>query len=120
MKYTILFFSLLSFDARSELFFHKFNNGSARKIKIEKLNGFHVNHECINNKQECLQLILKPLGQKTKQTQDVLGNPASDFCEFNNGNSEILRDKKNNEYDYCVLKNKYYVDSWDFFNLNKK
>jgi hypothetical protein len=35
-----------------------------------------------------------PAETKTKQTQDVLGNPASDLYKSKNGNSEILRDKK--------------------------
>lgn len=126
MRFALLLLSIFSFKARSEVFTHKFSKAPAREIKIEQLNGFHVNDECIKNKKECLSLILRPFKEdpiksaKTKQAPHVLGNPASDFCKVNHGNSEILQDKKNNEYDYCVFKDKYFVDSWDFFSLNKQ
>lgn len=117
MKYLFLLFIFVSITAKSEVFTHKFSKGPARKIKIEKLSGFHVNSKCIENKNECLALISKP---KKGETQNLSGNPASDFCSANNGKSEILRDSKNNEYDFCVLNDKYFVDSWDFYSLNKK
>lgn len=124
MKKLLLLINLISFNAQAEVLFHKINKGPAKKIKITKLNGFHVNDECLKNKAECLSLIsnLPKMPMKTPEVKDprVLGNPASDFCSANNGSAEILQDKRNNEYEYCVLKEKYLVDSWDFYSLNKK
>jgi putative hemolysin len=121
MKFSFLFLSILSFSAKAEVFTHKISSSPAREIKIEKLNGLHVNIECIQNKNECLSLVKTSVkNSKTKKESHVLGNPASDFCIANNGKSEILKDKNNNEYDYCIFKDKYFVDSWNFYSLNKK
>jgi putative hemolysin len=94
-------------------------------MKISKLNGFHVNNECLKNKTECLLLIsnlpkVEVIKNDERKDPQVLGNPASDFCSANKGSAEILHDKKNNEYEYCVLKEIYFVDAWDFYSLNKK
>lgn len=120
MKYTVLLFLFLSHSLSAEILIHKYSKNASKKIKIEKLNGFHVNDVCIKHKQECLPLLKPAKVQQTKASgSGVLGNPASDFCQTHQGVSEILHDKKNNEYDYCLLKGKYLVDSWDFYSLNK-
>lgn len=125
MNHSFLLLFFFALNVRAEVLLHKSSNAPAKKINIEKLNGLHVNIECIQNKKECLTFITNskktdPASiSQTKQFQHVLGNPASNFCETNKGSSEILSDLKNNEYDYCVFENKYFVDSWDFYRLNK-
>ena len=109
----------------AEEFTHKLALGSEKKIEISLLKKFHVNSECIKNQQDCLNLLKVPttstsVNKIIKQDKQVRGNPASDFCNFKEGKSEILRDQKNNEYDYCLLSDKYLVDSWDFYTQNKK
>lgn len=125
LGFSLIFYQFLSTNLFAEEFTHKFDHVPARKINIELLKGYHVNSECHKNKKECLALITVPSdvpssGTKSNKSVHLRGNPASDFCESRSGKSEILRDVKNNEYDYCVLKDKYFVDSWDFYSQNKK
>ena len=49
-----------------------------------------------------------------------IGNPASIFCSRGGGLSVILEDKNHNEYDFCKISEKYFVDSWDLYKWYKK
>lgn len=102
--------------AETELFFTPEKN-QIQKIKFDKLNGVLVNDLCLKEKKECLKLIEAIKKNKIESVKSdkkaPLGNPASTNCEAHGGQSEILRDAKHNEYDFCVLNKKYFVDSWD-------
>jgi len=115
---------LISTHAYCEIFVQDLSKGKTLKIDIQLLNGLHVNKECVDHKKECLKYILELSNKSTslskKEHSLVLGNPASTFCNNNKGKSEILRDSKNNEYDYCVLKEKYIIDSWDLYHHSQK
>lgn len=112
---------LVSFVSHAEVLTLKIGEGNEKKINVEKLESFHVNDECIKEKKKCLALLKIPKKTiTTKASHDLAGNPASLFCRDQNGKAEILHDSKNNEYDYCVLDNKYFIDSWDFYSSNHK
>lgn len=99
----------------------KTDSKTTKKFVISRLEGMQVNNTCIKEKSHCLEVLSKPKREIIKKDSDgPIGNPASDFCLSSNGASAILEDKKHNEYDYCVLENKYYVDSWDFFKKYRK
>lgn len=125
--FAVLLF-LTSTISKAEVLIHHFGQKQKREIKVQKLNGMNVNDECIKSKSECLSLLsISKKNEKDKSpkipdslVKHPVGNPASDFCEAHNGNSAILHDQKNNEYDYCLMKGKYFVDSWDFYNVNNK
>lgn len=118
----ILFFSLISNLLQAEVMTHYFSQKEKRLINIEKLNGMNVNDECLKNKSECRALltITKPSKKTDSKTNHPRGNPASEYCESIQGNPAILHDQKNNEYDYCLLKGKYFVDSWDLYKASTK
>jgi hypothetical protein len=114
-------FCLLSLESQAEIMMLKTDQISVKKIEIKKLESFHVNDDCIKEKKKCLALLNIPKKNiLLKGNFNLAGNPASLFCREQSGKSEILYDSKNNEYDYCVLNNKYFVDSWDFYNKNQK
>ncbi len=94
---------------------------TVKKIDVSELQGVHVNSECLREKNHCLKILSqeKKVLPK-KRTDQTIGNPASDFCHSAVGSSIILEDKKHSEYDYCLLEDKYFVDSWDFFKKYKK
>lgn len=127
MKYisaSFIFFTLFSSSALviAEEFTSNFTRGFTKNIDIELLNGMHVNSLCLKNKVECLSLLKKQTSVKNspKSQGHVLGNPASIFCNSIGGKSEILKDKKNNEYDFCVLNDKYFIDSWDLYKTYRE
>lgn len=94
---------------------------TVKKFNISKLHGIQVNSECIRNKSHCLKLLSQEkIAVDNKRSDGTIGNPASDYCHSAGGSSEILEDKKHNEYDYCVFEDKYYVDSWDFYKKYKR
>jgi putative hemolysin len=113
----LLLLILVSTNIRAEEYFFTPERNKTIKIKFEKLNGVLVNDLCLKEKKECLKLIdsIKKNKIETVKTDKKapLGNPASTNCEAHQGQSEILRDAKHNEYDFCVLDKKYFVDSWD-------
>lgn len=114
----LIIFSISGLSMAEDLFFTPERN-KIEKIKFEKMNGVLVNDLCLKEKKECSKLIEEIKKNKIDRKKEKaakkepLGNPASTNCEANNGQSEILRDDKHNEYDFCLLKKKYFVDSWD-------
>lgn len=92
-----------------------------KKIQFQKLEGLTVNAECAREAKLCLELISKaPVKTETPGPLGTLGNPASKYCGSKGGASVILEDKGHNQYDYCVFKEKYLVDSWDLYRKEKK
>lgn len=117
-----LFLSITSNLLQAEVMTHYFSQKEKRQITIEKHKGMSVNDECLKNLSECMAL-LTPVKRANKSASKInhpRGNPASDFCESIKGNPAILHDQKNNEYDYCLIKGKYFVDSWDLYKANSK
>jgi len=114
-KYTITFFFLLSsFAIKAEVFTWATEKNKEQKVEIKKLDGILVNDECFSNKTVCLKIIaaVKKDKSQKKPEKGPLGNPASTKCSMNKGQSEILRDGKHNEYDFCLFEQKYLIDSW--------
>lgn len=107
----LLFISSL----KAEVFTWANEKKSVQKIQIEILNGMKVNSTCFKEKIACLKILdsIQKTHIELKIEKGPLGNPASAYCESHNGQPEILRDAKNNEYDFCLLDKKYLVDSWD-------
>lgn len=114
----ILFFFLFfqTFALLAEEFTFHLSKTKSTKISIQRLNGIQVNAECLKEKKACLKIIdaaKKRKADMKKNKEGAFGNPASLNCEAHQGDPEILTDKKNNEYDYCLFDNKFLLDSWD-------
>lgn len=65
-------------------------------------------------------MTLKKMPSKYSQNTDQKGNPASDYCKNLKGKNEILKDKNNNEWDFCELKNGIVIDSWALYKRFKE
>lgn len=115
MKTFFLLLISFSFAVKAEVFTYWPDQKTEQKIKMTKLNGMTVNEVCMKEKKACLKIIESVIKNRVEKKTEAgpLGNPASINCEANKGQSEVLRDSKNNEYDFCLLEKKYLVDSWD-------
>lgn len=115
MMKIIILLSLVSLVLHAEEFIFYSDSNKSEKISIQRLNGLHVNARCLKEKKDCLKVIesIKKDKVELKNVKGPLGNPASINCKTHHGQSEILRDHQNNEYDYCLLEKKYLIDSWD-------
>lgn len=93
------------------------DNKTVKKIRISKLSGLNVNEDCFAEKEKCLKSIeaFRKSKVEKKENKTETGNPASVYCEERMGQSEILRDSKQNEYDFCLIEKKYLIDSWSLF-----
>jgi len=111
---TILLFLFSSTYLKAEVFTWATEKNKELKVEIQKLDNILVNEECIKNKTICKKIIdeVKKNKSETKPEKGPLGNPASTKCSLNKGQSEILRDNKHNEYDFCLFEQKYLIDSW--------
>lgn len=113
---TLLFADVFRFDLDKK-------SKTVEMVKLEKLN---VSKNCYDASKLCLITINKFVEKIKKNTniesshQKTYGHPASIFCQKIEGNSVIVFDKENNQYDLCLINNTYYIDSWDLFNQYKK
>lgn len=115
MKALPLFLLLTcSTSALAEVFTWTNEPGKKVSVQITKFEGVLVNEECAQNKVTCQKLISSARKQKAPRPKEKgpLGNPASQNCSFHQGQSEILRDEKHNDYDFCLFEGKYLIDSW--------
>jgi putative hemolysin len=92
------------------------------KINLVELDGMLVNEKCKNDSINCFKTLmtLKKMPSKFSQNTDQKGNPASDYCKKLKGKNEILKDKNNNEWDFCELKNGFVIDSWALYKRFKE
>lgn len=113
---------LLSTPGFSKELFFNINNKTQKKISIMQVDNLDMNSTCAKNKKKCMQVITKSImtPKKIKDDHLTIGNPASDFCQANEGHSAILEDEKHNQYDYCIFNNIYFIDSWNFFKKYNK
>ncbi len=116
MKNLILI-SLLSLTANS--FAKEFALDTGEKIikyNIVKVNNISVDDKCAKDIQKCMAY--KAVKKKAKipaksETATLIGHPASKKCLNKGGAPLVLTDKLNNEYDFCIFKDKTLVNSWD-------
>lgn len=83
------------------------------------VDGLNVSESCSKNKKSCWKYFDQKVKNPHVKTK-LKGNPASIFCGEINGVSAIVKDSKNNEYDFCRFQKDYYVDSWDLFKRRNK
>lgn len=117
--FSFCFMALFSQAAKAQVMTFHPDSKTEKKIKISKLNGLNVSEDCLSEKEKCQKSI--EAFRKTKAalsaSRTEAGNPASAYCEARSGQSEILRDNKNNEYDFCLIEKKYLIDSWDLYKM---
>lgn len=76
-----------------------------------------VSKNCL--KSECEALKSHSLKEVKTDSGKWIGNPASAFCEKSGGKYIIGKLPSGDEDGLCVLKDKSYILSWDFYYRNK-
>lgn len=100
----------------------EFTKHDDSKINLVDLDGMVVNEKCKNDSLKCFKTLmaLKKSPQKFIQNNDQKGSPASDYCKSLNGKNEILKDKNNNDWEFCELKSGIMIDSWALYKRFKE
>ncbi|KHD88562.1 MAG: hypothetical protein OM95_08645 [Bdellovibrio sp. ArHS] len=125
MKLLILLYCLvLSFSAYAENISLKMYSSKTKKyeeVKIFTQDGLKISSNCIKKgKPDCEALRVGLGSAKEKPQGPVLGNPAARYCAAFNAGNRILKDEKNNEYDYCVFSDGSMIDSWSLYYRHHK
>jgi putative hemolysin len=116
-NYLFFFIFILSFSSllADEYLRHTANN-KIGSIDIYSVDNLHMNKLCSEEINKCLLYLRAAKGNTKRQLNpEHSPNLASDFCKKAGGHSEIFSDRKNSQYDFCVFKNGYIIDSWEYF-----
>lgn len=98
----------------TELFLPSKGDEKASSVKILKINGISVSQNCADQQEICFAALNKLVtSESSKPSFDI--DPASKFCEDNQGETIILSDKDANKYTYCYLNSDYYFDAWALY-----
>lgn len=109
-----MIYLLLSFFAfAKEQDLKMFNKGKYESVQIKKIENVRVAN-CKNKNCQALKA-LKKKPTPTPKKNVVSSNPSSAHCWDAGGKPRILKDKKNNEIDYCLFKDGSMVDGWDLY-----
>lgn len=105
--------------AESDLKLKYFVNNAYTSVQTQKVGTFRVNDVCSKNP-KCKALTVgrgKPVQiQKTKAA--FVGNSGANYCWDVGAKNRILKDEKNNQYDYCVFEDGSMIDAWDLFSAH--
>jgi hypothetical protein len=111
---------LLSTSAlHAEVFTHQYERNKSEKIQMVLVDGMNISESCSKNIKSCWKYFNQKIKNSHVKTK-LKGHPASIFCSEVNGISLIVRDSKNNEYDFCKFETDFYVDSWDLLERRNK
>lgn len=125
MKVTIMFLTayLLSLTCAAEVYTMALPD---RRIKIETQSHsqVEVTKSCFSKKSKSLECdAYKALSKKVEMKKPdipLAGHPAAFYCGSAGGLNRILKDSKNNEYDFCEFKDGSMINSWHLYNKAKK
>lgn len=115
-----LFFAAVAgfaFAANSPLKLRYFQNESYKQVVTEKVGQFRVDEKCAKSS-SCKSLQIAKGGpykiHKTKAS--FIGNPAANYCWDVGAKNRVLKDEKNNQYDYCVFEDGSIIDAWTLYS----
>lgn len=115
----LLVISLSSFAANSDLKLKYFTNNSYILVTTKKIGAFQVNDLCQKNSSCKALQIAKGKPFKIQPTKaPFLGNPAANYCWDAGAKNRILKDEKNNQYDYCVFDDGSMIDAWNLYSAH--
>ncbi|WP_295900349.1 DUF333 domain-containing protein [uncultured Bdellovibrio sp.] len=96
-----------------------FVNNAYTQVQTKKIDKFRVNDLCVK-KQNCKAMLTakgKPF--KVQQTKaPFTGNPGANYCWDVGAKNRVLKDDKNNQYDFCVFDDGSMVDAWDLYQAH--
>jgi putative hemolysin len=94
------------------------------KIETRSHDGIELTNSCFAKKTKTPQCeAFKALNRKVEVKRPnvpLAGHPAAFYCGSAGGLNRILKDSKNNEYDFCEFKDGSMINSWHLYNKSKK
>ena len=92
------------------------DEGKEVSIEMKKTGKFLVDEKCFNQQKNCLSL--KSVGKFSgvKRTPaELVGHPASQHCSDLGGEVLVLRDKDQNQWNFCKFGDGSMIESWSLF-----
>jgi len=92
-------------------------NSCVVKEQAPQCEGIICSQVCEPGTLDCMQgsCICENNQCSTTIEQSEIANPASVYCEENNGTLEIRSDEQGNQYGICILANGTECDEWKYF-----
>lgn len=99
--------------------FGKFNFKTPTQVQTQKIGNFRINDLCVK-KQNCkAMLVAKGKPFKVQETKaPFVGNPGANYCWDVGAKNRVLKDEKNNQYDFCVFEDGSMIDAWDLYRAH--
>lgn len=97
-----------------------------KKLKIEttSISGVEVSATCFIKKGKThpceAYSALKKVVKAKNSDVPLAGHPAAFYCGSAGGLNRILKDSKNNEYDFCEFKDGSMINSWHLYKKAKR
>ncbi|NUN05089.1 MAG: DUF333 domain-containing protein [Bdellovibrio sp.] len=96
--------------------FKYYVNGQYKSIVIVKIDGLNFNSSCLKETSCKALRISRGVAFKIHETNSSLaGNPGANYCWDVGAKNRILKDSKNNEYDFCVFDDGSMIDAWNLY-----
>ncbi|GEM_PF-655587 len=98
--------------------------GKMVRVTTQNVGGVEVSKGCLNKKGkqpacDAYKALSKKASPKSANVP-LAGHPAAFYCGSAGGLNRILKDSKNNEYDFCEFKDGSMINSWHLYNKAKK
>lgn len=97
--------------------FRYFTNGNYTNVEIVNIANLKVNEFC-RSKAKCKAVIVangKPF-KAERSSGPVYHNAGASYCWDVGAKNRILKDAKNNEYDFCVFDDGSMIDAWNLYS----
>ncbi|WP_413612888.1 DUF333 domain-containing protein [Bdellovibrio sp. HCB-110] len=116
---SLIFLSSLAFTAGTDLKLKYFVNNAYTQVQTQKIGNFRINDLCVK-KQNCkAMLVAKGKPFKVQETKaPFVGNPGANYCWDVGAKNRVLKDEKNNQYDFCVFEDGSMIDAWDLYRAH--
>ena len=117
MKLLFLMTLWMSPSYASTLSLRYFVNNKYTNVNIVQVGDLKVNELC-RNLSNCKAIAIakgKPI-QAKESTGSTFFNASSSYCWDVGAKARILKDAKNNEYDFCVFSDGSMIDAWNLYS----
>ena len=105
-------FLLIAQSAIAADLYYWLQDSQYAQVKIVEIDGLKVNGFCKKNKKcQAIESTKNKVTFTTKKGQ--VGHPYSQACKKVNGRGVFLKDKKMNQYDYCLFQDGSLISSRD-------
>lgn len=122
MKFVIPLVIFVTFCAQAKsLDMHV--DGKIKKIEITEFIEMKLTKSCFKSSKtpqcQAYSATKKNIISLNKPNTPLAGHPAAYMCGSAGGVNRVLKDDKNNEYDYCEFKDGSMIDAWDLYEKIK-